>query len=449
VKLLKAFRYELRPTGEQQCLMSRFAGCARFVFNRALAIQNQERLLTGRKLSGYAALCRMLTAWRNDPQMAWLSETPVHTGQQALWNLESAWSRHFESLKKLKRGEIKPEEVVGPPKFKKKHSARGFRFPDAKQFRLEQHNNRLFLPKLGWIRYRNSRAVEGEVSNITVFREGLKWFVSLQTEREAGKPVHPSGSIVGIDLGVARFATLSNGEVIEPVNSLKKNLALLARCQRMMARRVRRSQNWKKAKARVDGLHRKIANIRNDFLHKSTTAISKNHAVAVIEDLKVRNMSKSAAGTKDNPGRNVKQKSGLNRAILDQGWTEFRRQLGYKQEWRGGRLLAVPAPYSSQECPGCGHVSAANRPAQALFLCVRCGFKANADLVASINIERAGHARLACEVNGAVMAVSSRNPPRGGAAMRRPVGISGLQAGEDVKIVISIARSSPSELGDF
>jgi putative transposase len=397
VKLLRAFRYEFKPTGEQEHQMRRFAGCARFVFNRALAVQHQERSQAGRKLSGYATLCRMLTAWRKDPETAWLSEAPVHTTQQALRNLESAWSRHFESLKKLKRGEIKPEQVIDPPKFKKKHRARdSFRFPDPKQFRVEEQNSRLFLPKLGWLRYRNSRRVEGEVSNITVFREGSKWFVSVQTEREVETPVHPSRSMVGIDLGIVRFATLSNGEVIKPVNSLKSNLALLAHRQRMLARRLRGSQNWKKATARVNVLHRKIVNIRNDFLHKTTSDISKNHAVVVIEDLKVRNMSKSAAGTKEGPGRNVKAKSALNRAILDQGWGEFRRQLEYKLGWRGGLFLAVPAADTSCRCPECDYVAADNRITQALFVCGLCGYRANADAVASVNIERAGHALLAC-----------------------------------------------------
>ena len=319
VKRLQADRFELMPNGEQQRKMRQFAGSARYVFNRALAIQNQERESTGRKRSGYAALCRMLTAWRNDPPAAWLAEAPVHTTQQALRNLESAWSRHSESLGKRTLGQIKPQEVVLPPQFKKKHRCReSFRYPDAKQFRIEQNNNRLFLPKLGWLRYRNSRRIQGELASVTVCRDGEKWFVSIQTEREVEKPVHRSSSMVGIDLGVVRFATLSNGEMVQPCHALQQKQARLKRYQRMMARRRKFSQNWRKAKAKVHAVHRNIANIRKDFLHQTTTAISKNHAVVVIEDLKVRNMSKSAAGTKENPGSKVKQKSGLNRTILDQ-----------------------------------------------------------------------------------------------------------------------------------
>ena len=139
--------------------------------------------------------------------------------------------------------------------------------------------------------------------------------------------------------------------MVEPCNPLKKKQARLNRYPRMMARREKFSRNSKKAKAKVQAICRKVADIRSDFLHQTTTAISKNRAIVVVEDLKVRNMSKSAAGTKENPGSNVKQKSGLNGIILDQGGREWRRQLKYKQEWRGGRVLEVPPHHTSQQCP--------------------------------------------------------------------------------------------------
>jgi putative transposase len=458
MKRLQAFRYELKPNGEQERKMRQFAGAARFVFNRALALQNEERKSFGRKQSGYGALSWRLTAWRNDPGTAWLQETPVHTTQQAIRNLEAGWSRHFDSLQKLRRGEIKPEEVIEPPKFKKKHKCReAFRYPDPAQFRVEQCNNRLFLPKLGWIGYRNSRRIEGQIANITVFEQGSKWYVSIQTEREVEPPLHPSNSIVGIDLGVVRFATLSSGEVIPPLNSLKQKLALLRRYQRMMARRVKGSRNWQKAKARVNCMHRKIANMRTDFLHKTTTAISKNHAIAVIEDLNVQKMSSSAAGTKENPGRKVRQKSGLNRAILDQGWGEFRRQLEYKQQSRGGKSSARCGPAYQPAVPALPtHFGVQPSDAGALLLCQlrlhgqrgRCCFNKHSFSAeesfcpdegqdrahASSRVEnyRAG---IACvRVNGAGMLLSSRNPLEGRRHLRRPAGISGLQAGEDVKL---------------
>ena len=242
----------------------------------------------------------------------------------------------------------------------------------------------------------NSREVLGELRNVTVSQSGGKWFVSIQTQREVAQPVHPSTRIVGIDMGITRFATLSDGGHIEPLNTFRKHQQGLARCQRAMSRKTKFSNNWKKAKARVQNIHTRIANVRRDFLHKTTTTISKNHAIVCIEDLQVRNMSKSAAGSSDSPGRNVRAKSGLNKSILDQGWFEFRRQLEYKQVWLGGDVLAVPPRNTSRTCPACGHVSVENRQTQAKFECVDCGYENNADLVGAINVLERGHRLLAC-----------------------------------------------------
>ena len=385
---LQAFKYELMPTGEQQRQMRRFAGSCRFVFNRALALQ-KERYEQGEKKLGYAGLCKLLTEWRNGPETPWLADAPVHPLQQTLKDLERAYANFF-----AKRADF--------PRFKKKGQRDSFRYPDPKQIKLDQGNSRIFLPKLGWLRYRNSRKVLGEVKNVTVSASGGKWFVSIQTEREVEQPI-PNGGAVGIDMGIARFATLSDGTFYAPLNSFKRHEDRLRKAQQAMSRKTKFSSNWKKAKARVQKIHARIGNVRRDFLHKATTTISQNHAMVCIEDLQVRNMSRSAAGTTEQPGKHVRAKSGLNKAILDQGWFEFRRQLDYKLAWAGGHLIVVPPQNTSRTCPACGHVSADNRQTQARFLCVECGFEENADLVGAINILRAGHARCACEVSGAVM----------------------------------------------
>lgn len=382
MKRMQAYKYELMPNGEQQRNMHRFAGSCRFVFNKALAMQ-KTLYEQGEKKLGYAGLCKALTSWRNADDTTWLAEAPVHPLQQALKDLERAYTNFF-----AKRANF--------PRFKRKGMGGSFRYPDAKQFKIDAGNSRVFLPKLGWIRYRNSRDMLGTVKNITVSSNGGKWFVSIQTEREIEAPVHPSTSIIGIDVGIARFATLSDGSFIEPLNTFRKHEQRLARYQRAMSRKKKFSNNWKKAKAKVQKLHTRIANVRRDFLHKTTTTISQNQAIVCIEDLQVRNMSKSAAGISEVPGKNVRAKSGLNKSILDQGWFEFRRQLEYKEAWRGGDVLAVPPRNTSRTCPCCGHVSAENRQTQARFACVNCGFEENADLVGAINILAAGHAVLAC-----------------------------------------------------
>ena len=382
MKRLQAFKFELQPNGEQARSMRRFAGSCRFVFNKALAMQ-KAIYEGGEKKLGYAGLCKTLTEWRKSPETAWLADAPVHPLQQTLKDLERAYTNFF-----AKRADF--------PRFKKKGQHDSFRYPDAKQFKIDQSNNRIFLPKLGWIRYRNSRDILGQAKNITVSANGRKWFVSIQTEREVEQPVHPATSIVGIDVGITRFATLSDGSYIEPLNTFRKHQQRLARYQRAMTRKTKISSNWKKAKARVQKIHTRIANVRKDFLHKTTTTISKNHAIVCIEDLQVRNMSKSAAGSSDSPGRNVKAKSGLNKSILDQGWFEFRRQLEYKQVWLGGDVLAVPARNTSRTCPACGYVSADNRQTQAKFACMDCGYENNADIVGAINVLERGHRLLAC-----------------------------------------------------
>ncbi|KVD65505.1 RNA-guided endonuclease InsQ/TnpB family protein [Burkholderia ubonensis] len=379
---LQAFKFELMPTGEQRRDMRRFAGACRFVFNKALALQ-RENYEAGGKFIGYVAMAKRLTAWRNGSETSWLKDPPVHPLQHALKDLERAYQNFF-----AKRAAF--------PKFKKRGQCDSFRYPDRKQIKLDQVNDRIFLPKLGWLRYRNSRDVLGEVRNATVSLSAGRWFVSIQTAREVEQPVPKATSAIGIDLGIARFATMSDGSYLAPLNSFKRHEARLRRAQQAMSRKTRFSNNWKKAKARIQRIHARIGNARRDYLHKATTTISQNHAMVCIEDLQVRNMSRSAAGSADAPGKNVRAKSGLNKAILDQGWFEFRRQLDYKLAWRGGWLIAVPPQNTSRTCPACDHVSAENRQTRARFACVACGFEEHADVVGAINILARGHRVAAC-----------------------------------------------------
>jgi putative transposase len=379
VEIFQAFKYELRPNEEQMRKMVRFAGSCRYVYNKALTIQ-KERHENGLKNLKYAELCRLLTEWRNSPETAWLAETPCAPLQQALKNLERAYKNFFE-----KRAD------VPTPKLKNRHDS--FRYPAA--FKVDEANDRIFLPKLGWMRYRNSRKILGEVRNVTVSRQADKWFVSIQTRREVDLPPQKNG-VVGIDLGVARFATFSDGDFVEPIDSFKKHEKRLKKAQKKLSRidkeqkklskKEKGSKNRRKALRKLQRIHAKIANVRKDFLHKHTARITKNHGVVVVEDLRVKNMSASAKGTTDNPGKNVKAKSGLNKSILDQGWYEFRRQLEYKMTWSGGRLVAAPAHNTSRTCPACGHVSRENRRTQSKFACVKCGFEGHADVVGATNI---------------------------------------------------------------
>lgn len=362
--------------------MRRISGGCRFVFNKGLAIQ-KENYEAGNKFIGYVAMANQLTQWRNSVETPWLKEAPCHPLQHALKDLDRAYKNFF-----AKRAQF--------PRFKKRGTGSSFRYPDSKQIKLDQPNSRIFLPKLGWIRYRKSREIMGELCNVTVTHNGSKWFVSVQTERQENPPKQTVTTAVGIDVGIARFATLSDGHYVAPLNSFKKHQERLRRYQQRMARKIKFSNNWKKAKAKVQKVHIGIANARKDFLHKTTTAISKNHALVCIEDLQVKSMLKTAAGTKEQPGKQVRQKSNLNRSILDQGWGIFRSQLEYKLGWNGGLLFAVPPENTSRTCPNCDHISDHNRKTQSQFLCVCCGYKNNADIVGAINILERGHRLLAC-----------------------------------------------------
>jgi putative transposase len=407
---LQAYKFQLRPKAEQDGAMRRFAGCCRFLWNKALALEKETYEGEGKR-NGYYKLAGFLREWKQSESTAFLAEAHSQILQQALRDLDRAYANFFQ-----KRAEL--------PRFKKKGVHDAFRYPQG--FKLDEDNSRIYLPKIGWVRYRKSRDAEGTPKQVTVSLSAGKWYVSIQTEREVETPVHPSESIVGIDMGIACFATLSDGTALSPLNSFRKHEKKLIAMQRKLSRKTKFSSNWHRQKKRVQRLHKKIADVRNDFLHKVTTTISKNHATVVLEDLKVRNMSRSASGSLEQPGRNVRAKSGLNKSILDQGWFEFRRQLGYKLTWAGGQIIVVPPQYTSQACHHCGNVDTASRVTQARFICTACGHTNNADHNAALNILAAGQAVSACGAGKAQAPVVKQEPAYGASVKTLPIGIPSL-----------------------
>lgn len=379
MKRRQAFKFQLRPNGQQEQDMRLFAGACRFVFNKSLALQH-ENYEAGNKFLPYVEMASWLIAWKASIETQWLADAPSQPLQQSLKDLERAYKNFFQKRASL-------------PRFKKRGQNDAFRYPQG--VKLDQENSRISLPKLGWIRYRNSREVIGEVKNVTVNQSCGKWYVSIQTEYDVAEPVHCSSSMIGLYAGVAKLATLSDGTIFGTVNSFNANQNKLAKLQREMRRKVKFSSNWKAVKRQVQNVNFRIANIRRDYLHKVSTTISKNHAMIVIEDLKVANISTSAAGTVSLPGRNVGATSGFNPSILDQGWYELRRQLEYKQRWRGGQVLAINPAYTRQKCANCGHTVKENRQSQRQFACLECEYTENADINGARNILAAGHAALA------------------------------------------------------
>ncbi len=364
--------------------LTRFCGSSRFLWNKCLAL-NLERLEKGQSILWYQELAFWLTLWKQSDEYGFLKECPSQVFQQKIRDLERAFKDCFDKTQPLKR----------LPVFKKKGRGDGIRFPQG--FKI--NNRRIFLPKLGWIGFYKSRQISGKIKNITISKKGERWYASIQVEQMIEIPRHPSDSEIGIDAGIICFAAFSDGTTIEGVNIFRRHQDRLAKEQRKLSRKQKGSQNWKKQKKKISGLHHTITNARKDFLHKLSTKISKSQARVHIESLQIRNMSASARGTLEDPGRNVKAKSGLNKSILDQGWYEFRRQLEYKLFWQGGSLVEVDSRNTSQRCSCCGHTEKRNRKSQEIFKCLNCGHEENADVNAAINILTAGQAGLVCVAN--------------------------------------------------
>ncbi len=277
--------------------------------------------------------------------------------------------------------------------------------PDPLQRERDNANGRVKLPKLGWLRLRLSQQVEGAVRKVSLAREGSarheRWFASIQVERSQTVQALDVAPTLGIDLGLAAFAATSEGALVAPLAAQHERLR---RHQRSVSRKKKGSSRRKKAVSRLRTLHRKIAHRRSDWLHELTTDLADRHAVVALEDLRIKNMSASARGTAAQPGKNVRQKSGLKRGITDAAWGEFARQLTYKVQWRGGRVILVDAAYTSRTCRVCAHERADNRKSQALFACVACGHTENADVHAARNILARGIAIFEAERQHALSA---------------------------------------------
>ena len=413
MKINKAYKFRLEPNVEQQIILNNLVGSARFVWNQVLAVSFE--MFAKNEFINATNLVNKIMDIKANPEFAFLKTSSNAVSlQQKIRDLASAWSRFFDPkvharLKENKKKPKKPkffkladgtEIQLRPlmPRFKRKSdgcdSIRLVQFD--KYCRVE--GNRVKLPNgVGFVKFRKSQDIIGVIKNTTISKKSGHWYVSFGTEHEVETPHHPSNTAIGIDLGVSKLVTGSNGQCFKPKSSFKANQGKLAKLQRQLSRKVLFSQNWKKQNRKIQKLHHHIANIRHDYLHKISTDISKNHAMIVCEDLKVVNMSRSASGTLENKGRNVKAKSELNKSILDQGWGMMIDMMDYKQQWHGGLLIKVDPRYTSQTCFKCKHVAKENRRTQAEFECVECGHQENADINAAKNILSAGHAVLSVE----------------------------------------------------
>ena len=266
--MIKAYRYQIRLKGSQNASFKRWSGALRWLWNRAIAEQ-QARRARGEKYANYYEMAGWLTDWRNDPSTIWLSESPQGPQQQALKRLDAAYQRFFK-------------KAGGYPKFKRYGDDPGMRFPDSKQIVYEDANERIKLPKIGWVRLRLSRPIEGEIRNVSVSREGERWYASIQTLSADVAPSIDLKPTLGLDLGINVFAAGSDAQMIEPLNAYKLHQCRLRRYQRAVSRKVKGSANRKKAIKQLGNFHRKIARIRSDWLHQLTSSLVNDHLSVLV-----------------------------------------------------------------------------------------------------------------------------------------------------------------------
>jgi len=402
----KAYRFQLQPSAAQAGSLSAWSHALRFVWNWMLAQRRDAyRASEGRVRIGYGEQAGQLVPMK--AIFPWLEELPSQVLQQALIDLDQAFTNFFEGR-------------AGYPAFKRHEGpSPGLRWPQG----VEVNGRCVWLPKLGWVKARFSRRIEGAIKNATVRFDGLRWYVSMQGEKEVGQPPRHGGPDIGVDLGVAESLALSDGNRIRlPVATEDEE-----RRHKMLTRRVSRCQAGSHrhalAKSRLLRFRRTVTNRVNDARHKLTTRLAQSHGRVFAEDWALRSLTRSARGTLEAPGKNVAAKARLNRALLEQGHAETARQLGYKLEWLGGELLKVPAAFTSQRCPECGHTCAGNRPSRDRFRCVACGHTGHADNVAARNILAAGQA---VSVRGGSREPAKRKPTHSRRFRRRPAGIPAL-----------------------
>jgi putative transposase len=379
-------RYRLEPTPEQEIALLGHCADARYVWN--LCVEQHACWRSGRNVPpGFAEQCRQLTDARADNE--WLRNGSVNVQQQALRDFWKAKTAFFKS-------------GFGHPSWRKKGCSDGFRITDkCETRRLNRHQAEVWVPKVGWIRFRWSRAVPEGAKSFRVTRDrACRWHIAFAVIPD---PVEGpgTGEAVGIDRGVAVSAALSTGEMLTAPGLSAQEKARLRRLERKLARAKRGSNRRGNVRTAIARLKAREADRRKDWAEKLSTDLARRFDVIRVENLKIAGMTRSARGTIDEPGRNVAQKAGLNRGILSNGWGLLVRRLEDKAP---GRVERVKPHFTSQRCSACGHIARESRESQALFRCVACGYTLNADVNAAINIA-AGHAVKA----------------RGGDAARQPV----------------------------
>jgi putative transposase len=370
----QAFRFELSPNAAQRRALAQHIGAARFAYNWGLEMALRA-LEEGRRLPSAPELHKAWNAWKRE-NAPWWTEVSKCAPQEAFRDLEKALKNW-----KAKRARF--------PRFKRKKSL------DDNKARLtgtiKVFSRQVQLPRIGLVKTKERadrlvgliQAKKARILSATISREADRFYVSLTCEVERPDPnpkeVGSEDDVVGVDLGLSSFAVLSDGTRIQAPKPLAKRLRLLKRRSKQLSRKEKGSNNSKKAALALARLHRKVKNLRRDFLHKQTTWLARTKPVIVVEDLNVRGLSRGW----------------LSRSVADVGWGTFLRMLEYKAKWYGATLIVAPRSFpSTRLCSRCGHLHGKMPLSQRVFRCEACGLERDRDLNAALNLKAYGLAHL-------------------------------------------------------
>jgi putative transposase len=417
--MLAGRKYRLKLTPEQAAMCEEFGNICRSVWNTPLE-QRREYRQRGAWMNYVPQAAELADAKR---EFEWLCMAPSHVLQQTLRDLDRACREH------------------GTFKVHWRSKARwrpSFRFPAGNLITVDRVNRkwgRVKLPKLGWVTFRWTRPPGGDIRSATVSRKGDHWYISFLVEDGLVTPESHSGTPVGIDRGVKVAATTSTGQFHDRAFVTAGEKARYRRLEQRLARSKKGSANRRKTVAAMNRIMNRVTDRRADFCDWTARRITDRHCLVVLEDLRTANMTASAKGTIAEPCKRVRQKAGLNRAILDKGWHRLELALRNAARSTGTTVVLVNPAYTSQTCYRCREVDAKSRESQAVFVCTACGHRDHADVNAAKNIlSTAGHAVPACgDLAGGRSAKQEPAAPRG--APHQPtarVGISGFSRGEEV-----------------
>ena len=393
----QAFRFELSPNEGQRKALAQHIGAARFAYNWGLE-RSRKALEEGKRLPSAAELHREWNRWKRENAPWWI-EVSKCAPQEAFRDLEKAlknWRKGKSRFPRFKRKKLTPDN--------------GARLTGS----IRIFSRYVQLPRIGKVKSKEplekllKLLEEGKarILSATLSREADRFYVSLtcEVERPDPKPkeVRSEDDVVGVDLGLSSFAVLSDGTRIEAPKPLAKRLRLLKRRSKQLSRKEKGSNKEKKAALRLARLHRKVKNLRRDFLHRLTTCLARTKPVIVVEDLNVKGLSRGP----------------LSRSVADVGWGAFLRMLEYKAKWYGATLIVAPRSFpSTRLCSRCGHLHGKVPLSQRVFRCEACGLEMDRDLNAALNLKAYGLAHLTGPTASSAGSHACGDPSGGGTAL--------------------------------